>query len=102
MTAELAEIHHIWDSLVNALAIFFNGLLLYFIAFHSSKGMRPYQILLGIDASLDFFLSGLMLAAQPVVVALGTDSVPFDVPCFEKKKDFVFCMCFFRAFDHSH
>ncbi|KAH7712212.1 hypothetical protein AAVH_20451 [Aphelenchoides avenae] len=63
---ELAELHYIWDSLVNALAILFNGLLLFLNAFCSSKRMRPYEILLGIDASLDFVLSVLMLIALPI------------------------------------
>ncbi|KAH7710500.1 hypothetical protein AAVH_22204 [Aphelenchoides avenae] len=61
-------IHHIVETLVNGFSIGFNCLLLYLIKNHSAFGTPVYQVMLGVDASLDLLLSIFGLLAQPICV----------------------------------
>ncbi|KAI1700583.1 serpentine type 7TM GPCR chemoreceptor str domain-containing protein [Ditylenchus destructor] len=56
------------EGTVNTLSILFNVYLLYLIKYHSTFGVKLYQYLLTIDASLDLVLSITAFIAKPVVL----------------------------------
>lgn len=66
INATMEFAHHVTETVVNVFSIGFNVLLLYLIVFHSSFGTPTYQVMLAIDALLDFSLSVVVLLLQPV------------------------------------
>ncbi|KAI1703772.1 serpentine type 7TM GPCR chemoreceptor str domain-containing protein [Ditylenchus destructor] len=66
MALEIHEFHHSVDTTVNTLSILFNCYLLYLIKYHSTFGVKMYQYMLAVDASLDLCLSVATLLAQTI------------------------------------
>lgn len=64
--ADIEQIHHVLDTVVNIISVVFNVFLLYLIAYHSTYGVRVYQVLLAVDASLDLVLGIASIIVQPV------------------------------------
>ncbi|KAI1706060.1 serpentine type 7TM GPCR chemoreceptor str domain-containing protein [Ditylenchus destructor] len=66
MAAEITDVHHVMETIMNSLSILFNCYLLYLIKYYSTFGVKLYQYLLTIDAILDLCLGVGALLAQPV------------------------------------
>lgn len=66
LTADIHDIHHALDTTMNSISMLFNGYLLYLIKNHSAFHVQTYQVLLAVDAALDFLLALMVFVSQPV------------------------------------
>lgn len=64
--ADIHDIHHVLDTTMNSISMLFNGYLLYLIKNHSVFQVQTYQLLLAVDAGLDFLLALMVFVSQPV------------------------------------
>lgn len=64
---DVSEIHRVLDTSINSVSLLLNGYLLYMIKNHSTFQTPIYQLLLAIDAGLDFALALMIFITQPVV-----------------------------------
>ncbi|KAI1711414.1 serpentine type 7TM GPCR chemoreceptor str domain-containing protein [Ditylenchus destructor] len=64
----IADVHHVVETIINAFSLLLNIFLLYLIKRYSTFGVKIYKYMLTIDALLDLWLSVFTFFAQPFVL----------------------------------
>lgn len=64
--SDISHVHSLVETVLSSLSILLNIALLCLIAHHSTFGVRTYQVLLAIDATLDLLVGAVTVVALPV------------------------------------